>query len=357
MRSEFIPEFILLQEFNGDKIHIPGYRLITSKTTLDSLNSQRHGTALYVFSGALGEYKLIFEQIDHMKFLDRNGINEDQYSIMTEISISIIRVKKVKITDQNGNYDDTGKYSIIANCYVPNNSSKFKGNREKAYYIMEEILPRLHQMVINGEIDELLIFGDFNAPSCQWSPKERIPKIKRNDHNSELLEKMFRKCDNFIQHVMFNTSFNLTGETLIDLFIRASNTGEVSVIDAGNIQPYTFHRGLLVKTPIRKNDQDKSETDSTNNILIRTPISDSILRSKVDWKSITLGHFPYDKIVSPSTDIVQYIPKDNTFTIFNKKTERQNQSIKTKNVQRKDTKQIKMDKLSEGLDKLSFLTE
>lgn len=45
---------------------------------------------------------------------------------------------------------------------------------------MEEILPRLQQMVINGEIDELLIFGVFNAPSCQWSPNERIPKIKHS---------------------------------------------------------------------------------------------------------------------------------------------------------------------------------
>jgi hypothetical protein len=29
---------------------------------------------------------------------------------------------------------------------------------------------------------------------------ERIPKIKRNNNNSEVLQKMFIKCDNFIKY-------------------------------------------------------------------------------------------------------------------------------------------------------------
>ena len=75
---------------------------------------------------------------------------------------------------------------------------------------------------------------------------------------------------------------------------------------------------MSVKTPIRNNVQDKNEIDRTNELLVRTPISESTIRSEVDWKSIGCGSLIYDKIVSPTTEFLKYIAKDSTFTIFNK---------------------------------------
>lgn len=81
-----------------------------------------------------------------------------------------------------------------------------------------------------------------------------------------------------LYNTSISVSFTLNSETTLDLFIRASNTGEVSIIDAGNIKPYDFHRGLLVKTQIRNNVQDKSETDRTYELLVQTSISESTIR-------------------------------------------------------------------------------
>jgi hypothetical protein len=250
LRAPEIIEVINLQETSGSKAAIPGYtRHDSSFTTTDY--KQIHGVTTFTLDLETKDgLKLLTKKLDFVeKFLPKSSLEAKKE--FNELSLIVLKVKKIKVNQNqdhsNFAYNDDLRCTLITNFYAPCSESEYAS--QKADLIFNNVLPAINSDVGAGkEFKENIMCCDSNAPSLKWEhyiPKSYIPNSKTKK-NSNLVYEMFKKNTDLYQHVKFNTSIGSQGgSTLIDFVISTKRESVSNVINAGHIQEFMYHNGLL----------------------------------------------------------------------------------------------------------------
>jgi hypothetical protein len=249
LRAPEIIEVINLQETRGSKATIPGYTRHDSCCCMTTeFYAQIHGVATFTLDLETKDgLKLKTKKLDFVdKFLP-NSTQQEQTNL-NELSLIVLKVKKIRVNknqdQRNFAYNEDLISTLFTNFYAPCAESEYASH--KADLIFNNVLPAINSHVGAGkDFKENIMCCDSNAPSLKW--EHYIPILKSNSNkNSNLVYKMFKKNKNLYQHVKFNTSIGSQGGSkLIDLVITTKSESVSNVINAGHIQEFSYHNGLL----------------------------------------------------------------------------------------------------------------